>query len=161
MTRRSNSQDVAVFTRNHRAYVEDAARLSAKSPDEMIVFRAWTKWLTASRELPSGGSLPIYMATVGGNGDVEYEAELCDVQLKPRRGNAKTERLLARVLKSTKNEGLWERSENGIAKTLYAIRRCRKLPKPFPMTSLVKVSDGERISADYGYSYCVVHSRRR
>jgi hypothetical protein len=95
------------------------------------------------------------MAAIGGAGEIEYVAELCDGQLQPRRGDPKTETLLARALKSTKDEGLWEKYGETV-ETLYAIRGCRKLPNPFPLTSLVKLSDGHPMSADYGYSYALV-----
>lgn len=159
MKRRRDRQDVAVFTRNHRKYLEEAADVSAQDPNAIIVFRARSKWVTALRELPAGGSLPIYMAAIGGPGEVEYEAELCDGQIEPRRGDPKTEALLASVLKSTKDEGLWEKYGK-TAETLYAIRACRKRLQPFLITSLVKLSDGQPISADYGYSYAIVGTHR-
>jgi len=160
MKRRRDRQDVAVFTRNHRKYLDEAANASAKEPNVPIVFRARSKWATALRKVPAGGSLPIYMAAIGGTGEIEYGAELCDGRLEPSRGDPKTEALLASVLKSTKDEGLWEKSGK-TAETLYAIRRCRKLHKPFPITNLVKLSDGQPISANYGYSYAIVSRHQR
>jgi hypothetical protein len=68
--------------------------------------------------------------------------------------------LLERILESTKDEGLWEIDGKPTLQTLYAITACRKLARPFPMTSLLKVSDGKPISADYGYSYTIVRPRR-
>jgi hypothetical protein len=159
MKQRREPQDVAVFTRNHRNYLEEAAKISAQDPRKLIVFRARSKWVTALREIPAGGSLPIYMAAIGGAGEVEYEAELCDGQTEPSRGDRKTEALLDLVLKSTKDEGLWEKYGKTV-ETLYAIRACRRRSEPFPITSLVKFSDGRPISADYGYSYAIVRSRR-
>ena len=41
-------------------------------------------------------------------------------------------------------------------KTLYEVRACRVLPRPFPIGRLVKISDGKPISPDYGYSYAIV-----
>jgi hypothetical protein len=99
------------------------------------------------------------MAAIGGAGEIEYEAELCDGQIEPRRGDPKTEALLTSVLKSTKDEGLWEKYGK-TAETLYAIRACRRRARPFPITSLVKLSDGKPISADYGYSYAIVRTHR-
>lgn len=78
MTRRRDWQDVAVFTWNHRQYLDEAVDVSTQDPTAIIVFRARSKWVTALREIPAGGSLPIYMAAIGGTGEVEYEAELCD-----------------------------------------------------------------------------------
>ena len=159
MKRRRDPQDIAVFTRNHRKYLEEAADVSARDPNRIIVFRARSKWVTALRAIPVGASLPIYMGAIGGTGEVEYEAELCDGQIGPRRGDSKTETLLASVLKSTAEEGLWEKNGKA-AETLYAIRACRRRSRPFPITSLVKVSDGQPISPDYGYSYAIVRTHR-
>jgi hypothetical protein len=37
--------------------------------------------------------------------------------------------------------------------------RARRMPKQsFPITRLVKLSDGEPIAAEYGYSYAVVRA---
>lgn len=159
MKHRRDPQAVAVFTRNHRNYLEEAADISTQDPRAVIVFRARSKWVTALREIPAGGSLPIYMAAIGGAGEVEYEAELCDGQIEPRRGDPKTEVLLALVLKSTKDEGLWEKYGKTV-ETLYAIRACRRRSRPFPITSLVKLADGKPISANYAYSYALVRSHR-
>jgi hypothetical protein len=49
-----------------------------------------------------------------------YVAELCDGQIEPRRGDPKTEALLAPVVKSTKDEGLREKYGK-TAETLYAV----------------------------------------
>jgi hypothetical protein len=149
---------IAVFTRNHRRYLDKAVAISARNPTEMIVFRARTRWATALRELAAGGAMPIYMSRIGSEGMVEYVADLCDGELDPSPGDRRTETLLAQVLADTKEEGLWE--EYGGVGTLYAIRACRRLEEPFPITSLVKVSNGKPISADYGYSYSIVHRTR-
>lgn len=158
MRRRPDPHDVAVFARNHRSYLDEATKISARDPRATITFRARSTWATAERAMPLGGSLPIYMAAVGGAGQVEYEAELCRVQLDPQWGVPETEALLGDELPMTKasGEGLWEEGGKPTVRTLYAIRACRKLRTPFPMTSLTKLRDGKPISADYGYSYCVV-----
>jgi len=141
--------DVAVFSRNHRHYLEEAATRDSSAP---IVFRAAARWATAEREISKLGALPIYLAAVGAAGQVEYAAALCGVLLDPVEGSSEAEKWLARVLSSTASEGLWDQS----VKTLYAMRACRMLKQPFPITRLVKLADGKPISADYGYSYAIV-----
>jgi hypothetical protein len=81
-------------------------------------------------------------------------AELCDVLLNPVPGTAEAEKWLDDALPSTASEGLWDPP----VKTLYAMRACRMLKQPFPITKLVKLSDGKPISADYGYSYSIVRA---
>jgi len=56
------------------------------------------------------------------------------------------------------HEGLWENTGKR-AGTLYAINHLERVPQPFPMTELIKVSDNQPISPDYGYSYTVVYAR--
>jgi hypothetical protein len=51
-----NSVDVAVFSRNHRSYLEEA---TTRDPSAPIVFRARAKWATAEREIGRLGALPI------------------------------------------------------------------------------------------------------
>jgi hypothetical protein len=143
---------VAVFSRNHGIYLEEACEKGAADPSERIVFRARAKWVTAERQIGRNGPLPIYLAPIDGVGNVEYVAELCDVLLDPVPGSPEAEKWLDDVLPSTASEGLWDPP----VKTLYAMRACRMLKQPFPITRLVKLSDGKHISADYGYSYSIV-----
>ena len=145
---------MAVFSRNHPDYLKEAETIGTRDPSERIVFRARAKWATAEREIGRLGALPIYLAAVGGAGQVEYRAELCEVLLDPVEGSPEAAKWLARVLPSTKSEGLWDPPVS----TLYAIRDCRRLRHPFPITRLVKLSDEKPISADYGYSYAVVRA---
>lgn len=150
-----NSVDnVAVFSRNHGRYLEEARTKGTRDPRERIVFRAKARWATAERQIGRLGPLPIYLAAIGAAGKVEYVAELCDVLLDPAQGSPEAEGWLADVLPSTVSEGLWDPP----ASTLYAIRACRMLNQPFPITTLVKLSDGKPISADYGYSYAIVRA---
>jgi hypothetical protein len=146
--------DVAVFSRNHGVYLEEACEKGTEDPSERIVFRAKAKWATAERQIARLGPLPIYLAPIGGVGNIEYVAELCDVLLDPVPGSPEAEKWLDDVLPSTASEGLWHPPVS----TLYAIRACRMLKQPFPMTRLVKLSDGKPISADYGYSYSIVRA---
>jgi hypothetical protein len=152
--RHETLQRVAVFSRNHRAYLDEAVRIGAQSPNDEIVFRARAKWATADKAVSRSGVIPIYYSAVGSEGQVEYAAELCGVLINPVEGSPEESRWLSRVLPATASEGLW----NPPARTLYEIRNCRALAQPFPITRLAKASDGKPISADYGYSYCVVRA---
>jgi hypothetical protein len=146
--------NVAVFSRNHGQYLEEACKKGAKDQGERIVFRARAKWATAERQIGKLGPLPIYLAAIGATGNVEYVSELCDVLLDPVPGSPEAKKWLNDVLLSTQEEDLW----NPPAKTLFAIRACRKLKQPFPFTRLVKLSDGRPISANFHYSYAVVRA---
>jgi len=144
---------VAVFSRNHPEYLSSAAEVSTQHPEKLITFRASTSWKSAQTALKYRGSLPVYFVPIGQENLVKYEATLHTVLLNPKQGEEDTEKLLAFCLPETSAEGLWK----GEVNTLYVIRQCRKLPNPFPMTALVKVSDDEPISERYGYSYSVVY----
>ena len=104
----------AVFTRNHRRHIEEAVALCAKDPDRQFTFRASSTWASAERAVAGGTPVPIYIAVVGGPRMVEYQAELCDVQTHPHRGDPKTERLLTLATNSTKDEGLWEQYDKSV-----------------------------------------------
>ena len=143
-----------MFSRNHRAYLDEAVRIGAQSPNDQIVFRARAKWATADKAVSRSGVIPIYYSAVGSEGQVEYAAELWGVLINPVEGSPEASMWLSRVLPATASEGLWDPP----ARTLYEIRNCRALAQPFPITRLVKASDGKPISADYGYSYSVVRA---
>lgn len=151
-------RDIAIFSRNHREYVDEAVAISSADPQTRIVFRAKTTWVSAMLALAAKRPRPLYIAPIGGAGFVEYIAELHDVLLNPQRGKPDTEKLLHMALSSTREEELWE-DEHHVpqCKTLYAISHCRRLEHPFPLTYLVKIADGKPISKDYGYSYSVVY----
>jgi hypothetical protein len=148
--------NIAVFSRNYPEYLEVASKIAIEHPERLITFRAVTTWKSAQIALNFHNTIPIYFACVGGKGIVEYEAVLHTIYLNPKRGNKDTERLLALSLDETKDEGLWEKY-NQTVHTLYVIRQCKKLPDPFPMTSLVKITDDKSISKNYGYSYSLVY----
>ena len=152
--RKLDSDTPAVFSRNHRVYLDEAATIGERDPSLPIVFRARKRWATAERETARRGALPIYLAAVGAEGQVEYAAELSEVLINPVEGSPEAARWLARVLPATAAEGLWDPP----ARTLYTMRACRKLGQPFPITRLVKLSDGKPISADFGYSYAIVRA---
>jgi hypothetical protein len=79
--------------------------------------------------------VPVYIAVVDGAGTVEYEAEVFDLQLDPEFGDAKTEALFKHVPPEMKHEGLLAPGLKRPARTLYAIRRFRRVPRPFPITT--------------------------
>ncbi|MEO5577217.1 MAG: hypothetical protein ABIR67_15300 [Gaiellaceae bacterium] len=150
----NSAENVAVFSRNHRDYLEEAKTIGARDPSERVVFRAKAKWATAERAIGRLGPIPIYLAAIGAAGQVEYEAKLCEVLLDPVAGSPEADEWLDHVLEATASEGLWDPPVS----TLYAICACRTLKQPLPITRLVKLSDGEPISADYGYSYAIVRA---
>ena len=146
---------IAVFARNHRRHLDEAVALCRADSNRQITFRASSTWISAERSVTNGPAVPIYIAAVGGPGAVEYVAELVEVQTHPHRGEPTTERLLKLHTNSTKDEGLWEQYDKRVA-TLYSIRKCRRLQRPFPMSRLVKASDGTPMSAEFRYSYALV-----
>lgn len=150
-------KDTAVFSRNHRKYLVAAAARSARSAGARVTFRAETRWVSASRALQQAESIPIYFAVVGRPPRVEYAATLCEVQLNPRRSAKRTQEILRHSLPASANEGLWETSRRkGPVQTLYVIRNCRRLKRPFPISRLMKVRGGSRLSSGYRYSYSLV-----
>jgi len=152
-TKIRRNPNVAVFSRNHLKYLRRAAEVSSRHPEKLITFRASTSWKAAQTALKYRGSLPVYFVPIGQEDLVTYEATLHTVLLNPRQNDEETTKLLAFCLPETLGEGLWE----GEVRTLYVIRQCHKLPIPFPMTALVKVSDDELINEKYGYSYSIVY----
>lgn len=152
-------QGTAVFSRNHRKYLVAAAARSARSAETRVTFRAETRWVSASRALQQAESIPIYFAVVGGPARVEYAATLCEVQLDPRKNAKRTQDILRYSLPASENEGLWETSRRkGPVQTLYVVRDCRRLKRPFPMNRLIKARGGARLSSGYRYSYSVVRA---
>ncbi len=154
MTRIERGQ-FAVFARNHRRHLDEAVALCRADLNRQITFRASSTWASAARAVANGTAVPIYIAAVGSPGAVGYVAELIEVQTHPHRGDPTTERLLKWYTNSTKDEGLWEKYDKRV-ETLYTIRKCRRLQRPFPMSRLVKASDGTVMSADFRYSYALV-----
>ncbi len=155
--KRAKGGDVAIFTRNHRNHLEQAVSLSAFDPTRQITFRARSKWVSALDALNKKKPRDLYISPVGGDGIVEYVADLYLVHLDPQRGQPVTEELLKLATASTADEGLWEHYEGQNVQTLYVVSNIRKLEQPFPMTKLVKVSDNKPIRENYGYSYCLVY----
>jgi hypothetical protein len=149
--------EVAIFTRNHRHHVESAVSLSVSDPTRQITFRACSKWVSTLDALNKKKPRDLYISPIGGNGMVEYVADLHRVHLEPQRGQPVTEELLKLTTPSTADEGLWEQNERQNVQTLYVVSNVRKLEHLFPMTKLVKLSDNKPIGENYGYSYCLVY----
>lgn len=151
--------DVAVFARNHSPYLKAAALRNKNRPEQFTTFRASSKWTAALHANQAHGAIRIYFAVIGAGTNVEYEALIHRIKLNPRKGERETEDLLRFELEETKGEGLWENHTKKV-NTLYVITHCRRLASPFPMMWLIKVSDDEPISQDYGYSYSLVYENR-
>ena len=142
---------VGIFTRNHCKYLKEAAR----KPE--TVFRSSDRWVGANEYLNIKKELcVVYFAVIEGEGMIEYQATLSDIQLDPRRGDPETERLLALTSSLTQetNEQLWEEDKRPV-QTLYSITDCVRV-EPFPMTDLIKLKGGLPISPTYNYGYVLV-----
>lgn len=153
-----NNKKIAVFTRNHRKYLEAATSRNEVRPERFTTFRSALRWVNAHLANTKHGAITIYFAPVGGDKGVEYEAILHQIYLDPVAGNTETQEVLAPELESTREEGLWEQYEKPV-KTLYVISHCHRLEKPFPISALIKVTDDKTISENYGYSYSLVYER--
>lgn len=149
----SEKQNIAIFCRNHRKYLESAVKINTELPDKPITFRAKATWKSAVVALNVHGRIKIYFAPIGGDGNVEYEAQVSKVLLYPNMYSDETKELLKYCLPETRDENLWDNKVN----TLYVISHTRKIPSPFPYCNLLKLSDGKNISDDYGYSYAFVY----
>lgn len=153
----SRGDDIAIFTRNHPEYIEEACTECKKNPARRITFRAGLRWVAAANalEVHRPNPLDLYIAPIGTKGVVEFIAKLHSVLLDPEPKQPRTKELLALELDSTKGEDLWHDS----VATLYVIGNCQKLKRPFDMNELVKVSDKISLSVDYAYSYSIVYAR--
>jgi hypothetical protein len=149
---------LAVFTRNYKDHLGEAFRVSSAEPDRLIPFRGVLRWSSAAQALQQHCPIDIYFAIVDSGPDVQYSAKLQRVIIDPQRGQPETEQLLALSTSTTCNEGLWETTGKP-AGTLYAINHLERVPQSFPMTELIKISNDQPISADYGYSYTLVYAR--
>ena len=147
---------LAFFTRIYPDHLEEAVRRSEADPPRCTALRSKVRWVAAARATQPG-PCDLYIARIGGGGLIEYIAQLEEVLLDPRRGEPDTERLLGLEPEGTRErgEGLWE-SEGRPAQTLYRISQCRRVRTPFPLSRLIKASNGEPVSVSYGYSYAVV-----
>lgn len=144
------TEDIAIFSRNHRNYLEAASRR------KRTTFRASKPWSTAEQAVKRSGPRPIYIVPIGSE-EVEYEARLIDVRLRPDERDPETQRLLAMCLSETLDEGLWpDKAGNPGVRTLYVIGDCRKLKQSFPFTRLKKRADRRPLDAGFRYDYAIV-----
>ena len=129
-----SSGGLAIFSRNHRKYLDAAIRVS---PDKKrVTFRAETRWVSAARALRTSDSVPVYFAVVGGPARVEYAASLSEVLLDPRKGAARTQAALSNSLQLTRGEGLWETSRTkGRVRTLLHHHRLQAAEPALPNDS--------------------------
>ena len=153
-----NNAKLAVFTRNYEGHLSEALRVSTERPDRLIPFRARSRWSSAAEALQHGAAISVYIAVVDSGPLVRYSADLRRVIVDPQRGQPETEQLLDLSTATTRDEGLWEASGKP-AGTLFAVSHLRQVTEPFPMTDLIKLSDDQPISSDYGYSYTMVYAR--
>jgi len=138
--------------------LEEATDVAQSDPTRLITFRSSGHWTSAVKALGTYNTIPIYFAVIQEGVQIAFEADLVSVYLNPDPEDPATERVLGFSLPSTADEGLWENYDSPV-RSLYMIKRCRKLPQPFPMMKLVKVSNDEPIASNFGYSYAIVYQR--
>ncbi len=141
--------NLAIFSRNYRKYLNEAAR---KGHNEPVTFRSKLRWVTAEKAIKASGPCRIYFAEQDTSSRITYAAELMEVQIGPSLMNPRTKRLLRHELDSTRGEQLW----GDTAQTLYVISNCRKLKRPFAQAKLRKANDGKPLDANYIRSYALV-----
>lgn len=146
----------AVFIRNHHSYIEAACKRNRESQLRQTTFRSSKLWTSARLALKIHKVLTCYLAPIGGNNTVQYQAVIHQIHLHPKLMDPVTQELLGMELDATKKEGLWE-SDGKAVNTLYTIAQCEKLSASFPITELVKIDGNEPISENYGYGYSLVY----
>lgn len=139
---------IAVFARNHKEYLDRASEISIKDPSQLVTFRSAKLWSGAKKALNGQETIKIYLAPIGSDSTVQYEATVKAIKLNPSEGDPETGSLLAAALSETKAEGLW-------GKTLYGLAHCRRIPK-VPFSAFVKAVDGVPLSDNFAYSYALV-----
>ena len=154
-TPQSHTAGMAIFSRNERSHLEAATDAGSAEPERLVVLRSRKKWVAAAIAVRAHGPTAIYFAVVDGGPTVEYEAELVEVQVDPDPETVATERLLDHVAETTRHEGL----RNDQVRTLYAIRGCRRLDRPYRLSELTKHDGGEPLSDGYIRNYALVRKR--
>ena len=135
-----------VFSRNHLSYLR-------RANGKRVYFRSKRKWVGAL-ELLDKGPASIYFCPISGSGDgcIHYAGRLVAVELEP------TAQSMAQLLERTGARDVAPREEllwDGSVQTLYVVE-VEQLARPFPLTELRKLTNGEPLSADYGYAYSLV-----
>ena len=144
-------RQLAVFARNWSMYLDEATKLCRNSPNRRLAYQSRQRWVTAASALGAAGPRKIYFAEIDGGPRVTHVAELVEVQVDASRQNLRTKRLLKLRPPKTREEGLWGR-------TVYVIRPCRKVSRPFSMARLPLASAHKRLSPTFKYSYALVET---
>lgn len=99
--------DIAVFSGNYAEYLIEAA---GKRPDERVTFWSNMRWVSAADAIDHYGPRRIYSLPIDGGDQVEFEADLVQVQIDPSPGDPTSQALLEDVLFKTRDEELWGNS---------------------------------------------------
>ncbi len=78
-----------------------------ESPSSLVTLRSSKVWAAAKKAVDVQEVARLYLAPIGGDGKVEYEAVLKEVVLQPKLGDIVTEQALKRQLPETVDESLW------------------------------------------------------
>jgi len=150
----TSANGVGVFTRGYPDQLEEA---SQRNLDELTTFRSKKKWRAVENALNwRDDEISVYFCPIGED-KIHYTAVLDALLINPEAGTDLAEEFLETDLEIHRehDDGLWE--QWGGVKTLYRVSQLHQVEEPFSFTKLRKVSDGENIDSDYGYSYSLVH----
>lgn len=142
---------IGVFTRDHEDQLNEAAE---RDSDSLTTFRSQKSWRSVANAMKwRDDDIIVYSCPIGKE-QIHYTAVLEDLLLKPTKESEGVEKYLETQLDIHRHydEGLWE----GDVKTLYQVSQVTQLDEPFPFTELQKVSNGDPLDPDYGYSYSLV-----
>lgn len=142
---------IGVFTRDYEDQLEEAAE---RESDTLTTFRSQKPWRSVENAMMWRDDNVIVYSCLIGKEQIYYTAVLEDILLHPTDERDGVDKYLESQLDIHRHhdEGLWE----GDVSTLYQVSQVTRLDEPFPFTELRKVSNGEPLDADYGYSYSVV-----
>lgn len=146
----TNVDGVGVFTRGYPDQLKEA---NQRDVDALTTFRSKKKWRAVENALKwRDDDIRVYFCPIGEN-EIHYTAVLDGLLINPEAGTDVAEEFLETDLEIHRehNDGLWE--QWGGVNTLYRVSQFQKIEDPFSFTKLRKVSDGENIDPDYGYSY--------
>jgi hypothetical protein len=138
----------AVFTRNHKTYLDEACKR-----EEPTAFQSKKKWSGAEGWLKKQKTLKVYIAPVGEVGEppkVRYEGTITKIALVDSAPEAAKKLLAARD--ETNERRVW-------GKTVYLLSDCCEIIPAISLSALRKAKDGTRLSDDYKYSYSIVLER--
>jgi hypothetical protein len=155
-TKVKETPNVAILCQNHRIYLEHAAKIGARSPEQPITFRTSALWKSGKMGLGAHGPLRIYFAPSTEGSIVAYEALVEDILLEPEAEDAATQKVLEHCLPETSDQGLWEAYDEQV-RTLYVISHCEWVEPTFSYTKLTKLSDGAPVDENYTSGYAIVY----